>query len=397
MDTVIRYIVGVLAVFLVAPQVVEAAQTNPFRATGPVVDSSGFSNVRTTFVTRTPASNQAFYTTRTVAFSRASVGAVARSAVGGPAGVAITAAIIAAGYVFDGNGDPVDPGIPGISGNGSCQPGGGGVSTRTAAECVAVYGPQTFRGHIVQQDGLHKYYWLRQDWYDAYGLSQPPTASRGFSWRHDPNGADPSPTDPAGTPDHVLSDSEFGTIIAENFPELIPDLITNSFAKGDWPTTLPEVEAPRQTVEGSIGQDVEGVPDPAYDPTVIISSNPGEVPQSDSGSSETTEPTELEFPPACEWFDVLCEFLDWMQEETDFTDQPQLPIDEQSIDFDDYDSGLPTTSTCPSPQTVTLSVLGNNSFDVSYQPFCDFATQIRPLVLIAAYLLAVFLFVRGAR
>lgn len=45
------------------------------------------------------------------------------------------------------------------------------------------------------------------------------------------------------------------------------------------------------------------------------------------------------------------------------------------------DSGLGSDASCPEPETVDLSFLGAGTKEISYQPFCDFAATIRPLVL----------------
>jgi len=57
-------------------------------------------------------------------------------------------------------------------------------------------------------------------------------------------------------------------------------------------------------------------------------------------------------------------------------------------------SGITKTATCPAPKRINLS---GKDFDVSFQPFCDFATMINPLVIAFAWISAIGTFFGFAR
>jgi hypothetical protein len=97
----------------------------------------------------------------------------------------------------------------------------------------------------------------------------------------------------------------------------------------------------------------------------------------------------------CNHAPVLCDIFDWLTGDVTYPTDIAVPWETVEPDTD-YNSGLPTSGTCPQPYTINLG-FGSSSYDVSYQPFCDLASQARPLVLIAAYLLAAYILIGSIR
>lgn len=99
-----------------------------------------------------------------------------------------------------------------------------------------------------------------------------------------------------------------------------------------------------------------------------------------------------ETPTDCAFFPTLCKWLDWTQE--DAGDEPDL--DKIINDADDFEREYKITggaASCPAPYKLTIPFFAK-TFDVSYQPFCDFATYLRYLFLAFCYFTAARYFVR---
>lgn len=100
-----------------------------------------------------------------------------------------------------------------------------------------------------------------------------------------------------------------------------------------------------------------------------------------------------ETPTDCAFFPTLCKWLDWTQE--DVGDEPDL--DKIINDADDFEREYKITggaASCPAPYKLTIPFFAK-TFDVSYQPFCDFATYLRYLFLAFCYFTAARYVVRS--
>lgn len=96
--------------------------------------------------------------------------------------------------------------------------------------------------------------------------------------------------------------------------------------------------------------------------------------------------TSLDIPTDCEFMPTVCAFLDWFKEPVPMP-EPDLPV---VVDHDferEYEMNL--TAECPPPYTVDTQLFGTLS--ISWQPFCDLATLIKPLVVGSAFLLSAFI------
>lgn len=89
--------------------------------------------------------------------------------------------------------------------------------------------------------------------------------------------------------------------------------------------------------------------------------------------------------------DIICDFFD------DFTgmDDPAVPFVELD-EYEEYSSGV-TTGTCPPPMTFTVTVPITHTFTWSYEPLCEFSADLKPLILLSAYLASGFILFGAVR
>lgn len=88
------------------------------------------------------------------------------------------------------------------------------------------------------------------------------------------------------------------------------------------------------------------------------------------------------FPVFCTWASSVCAALDWLTD-----DVAEVPADvavpevEVPIVAQTFDSGLGAGS-CPGAIAVEFEFNGTHNIGFSYQPMCDFAAMIKPLILL---------------
>lgn len=120
--------------------------------------------------------------------------------------------------------------------------------------------------------------------------------------------------------------------------------------------------------------------------TETTTETPGELPVSEpSGSSS-------EWPGFCDWASVVCSFIEWFQEPFDAPEVEWPLIEDQDFE-EEFDFTL--AASCPEPYTIELALFPPVQFN--WQPFCDLATFIRPLVLASAAIFAAFISLGIAR
>lgn len=122
--------------------------------------------------------------------------------------------------------------------------------------------------------------------------------------------------------------------------------------------------------------------------TETTTETPGELP--------VTEPTPGgaagEWPGFCDWASVVCSFIEWFQEPFDAPEVEWPLIEDQDYE-EEFDFTL--AASCPEPYTIELALFPPVQFN--WQPFCDLATFIRPLVLASAAIFAAFISLGIAR
>ena len=109
----------------------------------------------------------------------------------------------------------------------------------------------------------------------------------------------------------------------------------------------------------------------------------------------TTAPTNpsIEFPTFCNGALPICSFVEW------FKDDSAIPEPEKHTISEFDKSRLPTNpqfnfnGQCPAPKTFTLNLgLASTEVSLPYDYFCTFAIDVRPFVILAAWLHACYIF-----
>lgn len=145
---------------------------------------------------------------------------------------------------------------------------------------------------------------------------------------------------------------------------------SSSQAQQEWP----ELAVALQTLQNAIVAELQHLQDPELNP-------PPNQEQIDlvEPVAPPIPPTEL--PPFCQWASFLCQpFI--------ATAQPEVPM--LDIEAPQYDSGLPSSASCPAPVQI---VTGFGSWEISYQFACDFASAIKVPLIAISYLVSAFIVV----
>ncbi|KFN42140.1 virulence factor TspB C-terminal domain-related protein [Arenimonas oryziterrae] len=366
-------LVLVLALALTAQEV--AAQAAPVvvpvavQVTAPTA-SGGLQGIATYQATTGTgsAANTAYYS-RAVAFSEQQVANAARARVAGPSAavgaVAISAAILAAGYLLDAytgqiNSSPAVPPAP--LGPQSWQ--------------LQMTPPVYFSTH----SGAVGYTMNDGNTISAYCCSgNPATQATYYATPYGsatlllvptPAGAVNGATGVAAVP---ATDAQVAQAIRNN-PNTWPELWTDP-ATGGVVNSQPvqdQATALRNELAAQAGIDPNTLPVPEL-------SEAAENGQSDN------QPTA--WPSFCAWASKVCNFVDWMKQEPEDVDG-DLPLPEKNIAATSgWTSGL-GEGTCPPPIALTLST---GSYSLPLNAVCSFASQARTLILLFAALSAAYI------
>ena len=107
--------------------------------------------------------------------------------------------------------------------------------------------------------------------------------------------------------------------------------------------------------------------------------NPAPVPGAD--------PLPSELPAFCEWAKVVCDFITWYKDEGEPLKDVELPVEEGVDPTVSWSSGQ-SAGSCPSPESV--EVMGT-TVQFTYQPICDFATFVRPILIAGVLAISAFI------
>lgn len=156
--------------------------------------------------------------------------------------------------------------------------------------------------------------------------------------------------------------------LGDHLPELLRDPVTNSPAKTQ--------ETANKAKEIENAQNVAD--DPAYTPT-----SPETVPE----PTTDTPPVSGTFPSFCAYAGIMCDFVNWMRKDDDPPEPPDMPTTDLGSPIV-FSSGLGSGS-CPQNKNVALTWLDSQTF--SYQPLCDVAVGIKPLVIASSGIFALLI------
>lgn len=115
--------------------------------------------------------------------------------------------------------------------------------------------------------------------------------------------------------------------------------------------------------------------------------------------------SELKFPDFCTWAKPVCDWLKWTKEQyEEFLKKPELedePIDledDRKIQWQDKveKSYVSFNGQCPANVNIPLSWGGSTTtLQLSYEPFCRFATLIKPAFILGAWISALMIISGG--
>jgi hypothetical protein len=184
------------------------------------------------------------------------------------------------------------------------------------------------------------------------------------------------PVNTPAVPGRDITDDEFGQKIAAAGPDTVNALLTQDGHVIQTPELVQAMNELTAALEAA-----EGLP--ASQP-VAVDPNFGEQP----GAEQT--PAEDEWPKFCNWAKPVCDFIDWVKEDTE-PDPVQVPFDQETIHEAAWSSGLGGGS-CPTPENVNISVGPiNTSVPFSYETICSAMTYMRPVFLVMAAVLAAYI------
>lgn len=144
----------------------------------------------------------------------------------------------------------------------------------------------------------------------------------------------------------------------------------------------------------------DAVTDGATATTEAIKEQTDAISQADPVTGETS----LKLPSFCGWAGTVCDYMDWVKGEyqtmSDFVkaepetmpDEPVVVADDPSglgdVFRDKAEAGYVSFSReCPANVLIPVSLMGaSQSLNISYAPFCHFASLIRPAVILGAWI-----------
>lgn len=113
-------------------------------------------------------------------------------------------------------------------------------------------------------------------------------------------------------------------------------------------------------------------------------------------ASNTTTNEAPETPIDCDLMPSLCKWMEWTQEDPDL-DEPDLDSIRQVIDLRDYQESVtigPDVLACPAPYELSIGFI-DRSVSISFEPFCQLADFMRPLLLMLAFFSAAYITLRS--
>lgn len=123
--------------------------------------------------------------------------------------------------------------------------------------------------------------------------------------------------------------------------------------------------------------------------TTVTTETPGELPVSTGGDGAVGE-----WPAFCDWASVVCDWLNWTQEEPPSEQDLPAVIDDDFFEEKRISFGA---KSCPPPHEVNLAPFLSTTVGVSFQPLCDFAGLIYYMVMAASYIIAAYISIGVAR
>lgn len=192
-----------------------------------------------------------------------------------------------------------------------------------------------------------------------------------------PSGSNANP----GTDDVPITDTQLGDKIKEH-PDVVNGLLQDP--RTGRPVVTPEFQQQMDDIKRMLETELDQP-----------HSGDGTANLDDDTRPDDISPMAGEWPGFCSWATVVCDFIDWVKAPEPETETPEVPFDETFVE-QDWSSGIGGGS-CPGDVSFTVTLSGASaSPSFSYEPICQFATTMRP-VIIAMALILVPMLVGGFR
>ncbi|MBN8261020.1 MAG: hypothetical protein J0L59_01690 [Xanthomonadales bacterium] len=175
----------------------------------------------------------------------------------------------------------------------------------------------------------------------------------------------------------VVTEQEMAESIANN-PANLYTMLHDTSGK---PHQYPEIQAALNSLAGTIGQQTGTQPEVEGEEVEPGQEEPG-------GPEPQPDPTGSELPAFCEWAKVVCDFIDWYKAPPEETTPVKPEWDEDVAEQQEFTPGIADDGSCPAPESV--SVWGTD-LEFSYQPVCDLAVMLRPVVILGGLILSAFI------
>lgn len=173
-----------------------------------------------------------------------------------------------------------------------------------------------------------------------------------------------------------VADAALGQVVLNN-PGLWDSLLRNPDGSVN---RNPDVMAASQALASELAST-----NPAVNPSPVGEWDTGQ----QGGPQQGTNQTALEFPAFCAWATKVCELADYLLDGgDDVSPDDDQEIEEIPLVLDQSWSSGFSGGSCPVPVSVTVM---DAEVIFSYQPLCDLAAYIRPIVLAATALLCVMI------
>lgn len=114
-----------------------------------------------------------------------------------------------------------------------------------------------------------------------------------------------------------------------------------------------------------------------------------------SGGSGGSQPPEVDIPTDCDFMPTVCAFLEWYRDD-DPPEEPDLSVLLDDRDFTESYTITGGSKQCPPPYELALSFIGQTYY-LSFDFACDFASKFYYFVMAAAYIFAAYITIGVAR
>lgn len=191
-------------------------------------------------------------------------------------------------------------------------------------------------------------------------------------------------------------------ILVDPIPAVITDLgITNTFDSSGW---LTGTEQKTSTTEFTVSNN--STSQPSISSSTSVKTETFKDGQSQGSTvTNTTQPAvggggggkapTVEIPTDCDFHPTLCAWMNWTKEPLEEPDHDLKQI-MHTVDFEEKKTISFGSKTCPAPYDIHLGLI-DRTYQLSFQPACDFAGYLYFFVMAAAYIFAAYISVGVVR